>query len=132
MLAKRLSIIAMKDCTIIIEKISQEDLVHYYQEADFFVLPSLKEAFGLALAEAQACGLPSISTKSGGPEEIITEETGVLVEPGNVFELENAIIQMIKDYKSYNSEIIRNHIVTNFSEKAKFQQIESIYKSLID
>lgn len=54
------------------------------QRNHLFVLPSAKETFGLVCVEALACGMPVIATMSGGPEEIVSNEVGWLVEPGNV------------------------------------------------
>ena len=50
--------------------------------ADAFVLPSLKEAAGLVLAEAGAMGLPLVGSRVGGIPEIVRPgETGFLFEP---------------------------------------------------
>ncbi|MHB8837658.1 MAG: glycosyltransferase [Gemmatimonadaceae bacterium] len=63
-------------------------------EADCFVLPSLAENFGVVLIEALATGLPLISTRCGGPEDIITAEVGTLLTPGDEVGLESALIAM--------------------------------------
>src|SRR5512132_2545829 len=47
--------------------------------ADLLVLPSASEAFGLALVEAMACGLPVIATATPGPAEIVAAGTGWLI-----------------------------------------------------
>ncbi len=51
------------------------------QEANCFVLPTRYEAFGAVLIEAMATGLPVIATRSGGPDHIVTEENGLLIDP---------------------------------------------------
>ncbi len=51
---------------------------------DVFVLPSDYEGFGLVVAEAMACGLPAVATRSGGPENIIRDGLdGFLVPTGD-------------------------------------------------
>jgi glycosyltransferase involved in cell wall biosynthesis len=56
-----------------VEAPSLEDLVKLYQHAAVFALPSDEEGFGVVIAEAMACGIPVVSTRSGGPDGIITE-----------------------------------------------------------
>lgn len=60
---------------------------------DLFILPSEKESFGLAALEAMACGVPVISSNTGGlPEVNIHGVSGFLSEVGNVDEMaENAL-----------------------------------------
>ena len=55
-------------------------LLRLYQEASVFALPSDEEGFGMVLLESMACGVPVVSTRSGGPEGIVTDgEDGYLV-----------------------------------------------------
>lgn len=53
----------------------------YYQSADIFLLPSLRECGGAVVLEAMAHGLPVIATEWGGPIDYVTAETGVLIPP---------------------------------------------------
>jgi glycosyltransferase involved in cell wall biosynthesis len=73
-------------------------LPELYSGADIFVLPSLTESFGIVFAEAMACGLPIIGTTAGGiPEVVRNGENGVLVPPGNVNKLKNALVKLINN-----------------------------------
>jgi glycosyltransferase involved in cell wall biosynthesis len=70
----------------------------FLQASDVFVLPTEDEAFGLALIEAMACGLPVVTTSVGGIPEVVSHgETGLLVEPNNFQELRNALEHVMKD-----------------------------------
>jgi len=59
---------------------SLERLVGLYQRASAFALPSDEEGLGVVLLESMACGVPVVSTRSGGPEGIVTDgKDGFLV-----------------------------------------------------
>lgn len=61
-----------------------EEIPLWMNACDVFVLPSLRESFGIVQVEAMACGKPVVATRNGGSEEIIlSEETGHLVEPAH-------------------------------------------------
>ena len=54
-------------------------LAAYYAAADLYVWPALREAYGLAMLEAQAAGLPVVAGREGGVAEIVQDGvTGVL------------------------------------------------------
>jgi phosphatidyl-myo-inositol dimannoside synthase len=54
------------------------------QSCSLLALPSCKEGFGLVFIEAMACGTPCLGANAGGIPEVITEDTGVIVEYGDV------------------------------------------------
>lgn len=63
-----------------------------------YVLPSKEEAFGLALLEAMACGLPVIATRTAGPSDIVEDgRTGLLVAPGDPVELAAAVHRLLTE-----------------------------------
>jgi len=67
-------------------------------EASIFVQPSLEEALGLALQEAIYHGCPAIGTRVGGIPEVIDDGvTGLLVPPGCVASLSQALDRMMSD-----------------------------------
>ncbi len=64
--------------------IPNSQLPGYYSVADIAVFPSVAdETFGIAIAEAMACGVPVISTRVGGIPEVVGKEGGKLVPPKN-------------------------------------------------
>lgn len=71
------------------------ELAAAYRNASLFVMPSAKEGFGVVFLEAGFFGLASIGTRSGGIPEVVTDESGVLVEYGNVEQLASSVIDLL-------------------------------------
>ena len=75
----------------------------FYSSSDIFVMPSKAtldnfESFGIVFAEAGACGKPVIGGRSGGMSDAIVDGvTGLLVDPGNVEEVAEAILKLLQD-----------------------------------
>jgi glycosyltransferase involved in cell wall biosynthesis len=66
--------------------------------ADFYVWPAINEAFGMALLEAQASGLPVVAGASGGVAEVVAHEvTGLLAPPGDAATFAAAVRRLIVD-----------------------------------
>ena len=74
------------------------ELLSLIAAADVFALPSFVEGLPIALLEAMALSVPSISTNINGiPEAIIHHETGLLIEPSNHAQLAQAISELKND-----------------------------------
>lgn len=87
-LAARLGI---QDRVAFIGKLSRDQVREEMWKAHSLVVSSQFETFGIVLIEALATGLPVISTRCGGPEDILTPELGLLVAPGSVSEMAAAM-----------------------------------------
>lgn len=96
--------------------VPREEVLREMQTANLFVLPSRFEAFGVVLIEAMSTGCPVISTHSGGPDYIVKENSGILVETDDVDQLAEAISEIYLNYQNYNPEKIREDVVSNYSE----------------
>lgn len=78
--------------------VSDEKLVELYQGCDVFLMPSRQEGFGIVFLEAMAFKKPVIGGNHGGtPEVIVDNETGFLVEHGDVNTLADHIIRLLSD-----------------------------------
>jgi glycosyltransferase involved in cell wall biosynthesis len=73
------------------------DPLRLYAAADVFAFPSRWEAFGLAMLEAMAAGLPVVATRTGGIPDVLGTEWPDLVEPGDVTRLAVCLVRLARD-----------------------------------
>ncbi|MCB9364245.1 MAG: glycosyltransferase [Flavobacteriales bacterium] len=115
----------------LIGQINRQEVVNQLDQCDVFVLPSHYETFGVVLIEALSRGVPVISTYCGGPECIVDDTNGKLVAPKNVHQLSDVLLNMHKNYDSYNKFELRKNVIERFGKEAFYNQIISIYNSVI-
>ena len=78
--------------------LNDSQLAVEYQKANIFVLPSIKEGFGMVIFEAMSYGLPFIASKTCGISEQINDgQEGFLVPPGDPKALANKLDKLITD-----------------------------------
>ena len=95
------------------------------------VLSSEVETFGVALVEAMTAGLPVIATRCGGPESIISPETGMLVKPNDPVNLAKAMRKMIDRYSDYDPNKIRQIALEKYGDKAYVARITETISSIV-
>lgn len=75
-----------------------DTVARWYRHADLFCLPSVQEAFGIVFAEAMVSGLPVVSTTAAAIPEVVPHgKAGLLVPPGNVAALAEALIMLLQN-----------------------------------
>lgn len=129
-IANEINRYGLKEKVNLYPTMGEAELVKFYKAADIFVSPSRKEGFGLSIAEAISSGIPVVCTKSGGPEEIVIKEVGLLAEVNNATSLAAQLDKMLISYKSFKSEFLHTYVKKNFSEGAKLNRFRELYKSL--
>jgi glycosyltransferase involved in cell wall biosynthesis len=81
----------------LVGELDGEAVARWYDRADLFVLATLRETYGMAVAEALARGLPVVSTRTGAIADLVADEAGVLVSPGDVGALSDALSRVLGD-----------------------------------
>jgi glycosyltransferase involved in cell wall biosynthesis len=94
--------------------------------ANCFVLPSHAENFGVVLIEALSTGLPVISTRCGGPEDIVNDRVGILLAPGDEQGLGEAM-STIWSTPAYNPEVIRAYARERYGYAVVGSQLRDLY-----
>jgi glycosyltransferase involved in cell wall biosynthesis len=94
--------------------------------ANCFVLSSRYETFGVVLIEAIAAGVPVVATRCGGPEGVVTEDCGLIVEPDEVGALADAM-QRIRDFReAYDPENLKRDAARRFGSAAYVARLKSL------
>jgi glycosyltransferase involved in cell wall biosynthesis len=104
----------------------------FYGKLDVYILSSRSETFGMVVVEAMACGLPVIATRCGGPEEIVTAQTGILTEKENPAALAAAIRQIAGNIGLYDRNFIRSFAVKNYGPENFTAIMTTIYSNLLN
>lgn len=111
--------------------LSREDVVRQVDACDALVLSSEYETFGVVLIEAMIRGKPVIATACGGPDAIVTPESGFLVSPGDVTGLAGAIATMMDDYLRFDGETIRERVLQRFGPARFARDAHSFYRTVL-
>jgi len=102
--------------------------------ADLLVLPSVAEAFGLALIEAMACGLPVIACDAHGPAEIVRDgETGWLVPADDELALAEALGRAVtnREDRRRRGERAATDAVERFGWEAIATRVAAVYEQAV-
>jgi glycosyltransferase involved in cell wall biosynthesis len=81
----------------LIGDLGAEALGAEYDRADVFVLATLYEGYGMAVAEAVARGLPVVSTATGAIADVVGADAGVVVPPGDCAAFADALTRVLAD-----------------------------------
>jgi glycosyltransferase involved in cell wall biosynthesis len=130
-LEKKVKKLGLEDKVVFLNH--QESIPKLLKSSDLFVLPSIKEAFGLVLLEAMAAQIPIIASAVGGiPEIIENNKNGILVEPANPKMLAEKILFLIKNAPIRQKMVfLGHHRVKDFDLKKMAQKTEAVYHKVL-
>lgn len=94
--------------------LSRDNVCEELMQSNCLVSTSNNETFGVAIIEAIACGLPVISTRSGGPDDIVNENNGILIDVGSEQQLCKAMIYIISNYYRYVPLLLRSEAKSKY------------------
>jgi len=112
-------------------RISREEMQKEMQMSTCFVLPTRYEAFGAVLIEAMATGLPVIATRSGGPDSIVSPETGILIDTENPEQMAAAMEEIIKRYDDFSAREIREQTLKRYGQTSVMMQYTELFHQLL-
>jgi glycosyltransferase involved in cell wall biosynthesis len=113
----------------------QEDLDDYLACFDLLVHPAVKEGLGVAMLKAAAAGLPVLAFDTAGSREAVVHgKTGVLVEPGDLTSLQQAIAVLIDEpgMRRDFGQAGRQRMKDEFALEIMVERHIELYESLLN
>ncbi len=110
--------------------LTPKEIAGELSRCDLFVLPSRAETFGVVAAEALASGKPVVVTRCGGPEDFVTDETGILVPVDDDQALADAIGKVCSNLGNYSPAKISAFAAKRFSWDAVVNQLTDVYETV--
>ena len=110
---------------------NQQELAAYYSMADMLVNPTYADTFPTVNLEALACGTPIVTYRTGGSPEVVTEETGLVVDKGDFEGLVAAIEEIGRKGKSHYSAACRERAEALYNKDDRYEDYIKLYESLL-
>ncbi|RUT07174.1 hypothetical protein DSM106972_024350 [Dulcicalothrix desertica PCC 7102] len=109
----------LQDCVTLAGFVPDEELNEHYNLCDVFAMPSQGEGFGIVYLEALACGKPTLAgNQDGAVDPLCHGELGALVNPTNVDEIAQNLIQILQGTYTnsliYQPEALRQKVIDKF------------------
>jgi glycosyltransferase involved in cell wall biosynthesis len=124
----------LSDRITFVDSPSRDELVALYRSASVFALPSHEEGFGMVVLEAMSCGIPVVSTRSGGPDAIIQDgRDGFLVPLDDATAFADRLSRLLSD-EALNREMgsaARHTIVDRYDMHLAGDVLLRIYHRLL-
>ncbi len=108
----------------------QSELARIYSSAQVLVNPTYEDTYSTVNLEAQACGTPVITYRTGGTPETISPATGIVVQQGDLQGLVKAVEKITRG-ESYSSDDCRRHALAAADRDKCFNQYIDLYNSLL-
>ena len=105
-------------------------LAELYSAATAFVNPTWQDNYPTVNLEAIACGTPVVTYRTGGSIEAVTEDTGYVVEQGDVEGLLKAVREIKNKGKEQYTARCRAHALENFSKEERYADYLKLYENI--
>lgn len=107
------------------------ELVTLYNGALAVTSLSYEETFGLTTVEGFSCGTPGIVYNATASPELITPETGFVIEPGDLSGIVAAIQTISKNGKAFYSKACRDRAVSSYNKDKQYEDYVRLYEGLV-
>lgn len=110
---------------------SINELAKYYSIADVYLNTSVEETFGLTTVESLSCGVPAIVYNSTACTEVISKETGIVVEPHDIKGIARVLQKMKINEIIFDPQKCRERAVCFFNKNIQYSKYINLYNSIL-
>ena len=113
--------------------ISESQIVDLYHSSEIAVIPSLYEGFGFGAGEAMACGVPLVTTHSGGLKDVVGD-CALEISPASSEEIENAVTKLFNNHELKRELALkgRERMETKFDWKIAANSYVKTFRKVIE
>ena len=108
-----------------------DELAAFYSVADVFVNPTYVDTFPTTNLEALACGTPVVTYNTGGSPESLDQETGMVIEKGDIAGLSEAVKLILDHGKNSYTEKCIARAQTLYNKEECYLRYLDLYKNLL-
>ena len=133
-LQEQANTLGIQDALTLTGSVTDQEKLDYILASNLYLSTSLNEGFGLAVAEAMACGLPVVALDRGALSEVIVDqETGILVSEQDQMRMSQAILDLLQDpmLASQMGQVGAKRIETHFRWTWTAKTVHQYYQSLL-
>ncbi len=120
-----IAILKLREHVILTGYVAEEELANHFALADIYIMPSVKEGFGIVFVEAMYYGTPAIAGNvDGSTDALLHGALGLLIEPDNV----GAITEAVQKIITNKNDFVPDHdlLMENFGYDAYKRKLEAI------
>lgn len=110
-----------------IGSLSHEEIINEIDRSNIIVSSSLYETFGLTIVEGFLRGNPVLSTRSGGPNELINETNGLLCNVNDLEDLTKTLKKIFEIYRHFDFTKIQEDAIKKFSPDTLISNLVELY-----
>lgn len=122
----------LRDIVEIIPGLDKNELVKFYNSLSILISTSYSETFGLVVAEAIACGVPVVATRSGGVEDFLDNSLGYLVNLKDYEKIAEHVLFIKENPFHFSATEMRQKVIKEFGKVAFKNKVAKIYKLILN
>lgn len=111
--------------------LDRQEVMNTIKNSHILISASIFETFGVNIIEAMAMGRPVVVYNSGGPEDIVRSQDGVLFNENSPEAFASAIEHVIENYASYDQMQIAEDCMARFGEDSIYKQLANYYNKVV-